>query len=106
MKMENNTHARFPKGKKSPLSPVGPKHLCLFFLSGCSISACITSIRAGLRGQSEGFLREVQSDRSGSGLRPTSLKHICMQMSTHSRAGEARMNYKGINYFSLFNNTQ
>lgn len=49
---------------------------------------------------------EDQSDISGIELRPTSLKHTCMQMSTHSRAGEARMSYKGVNYFSSFKNTQ
>lgn len=64
------------------------------------------SFRAGLRGQGEGLLCEDQSDISDTGLRPTSLKHTCMQMSTHSRAGEARMSYKGVNYFSLFKNTQ
>ncbi len=36
-----------------------------------------------------------ECDVSVTWLRPTSLKHACMQTSTHTRAGEARMGYKG-----------
>lgn len=54
-----------------------------FYIPGCFILLlCITSVKAGLRGQGEGLLREgSECDVSVTGLRPTSLKHTCMQTS-------------------------
>lgn len=71
----------------------------LFLYQGVHFVLVITFIKAGLRGHGE-------CDISVTGLRPTSLKHTCMQTSTHTGVGEARMGYKGVYSSSSFKNTQ
>lgn len=59
-----------------------------------STSLRLPSVKAAWRREGL-FERGSDSEVSPTKLRPASRKHTCMQTSTHTRAGEARMGYMG-----------
>lgn len=66
------------------------------FITGCSFFTMYHVHRGWVEGSRGGTPAwGSECDVSVTGLRPTSLKHTCMQTSTHTRTGEACMEYKG-----------
>lgn len=71
-------------------------HLFFFLIPGCSFFTMYYIHQSWVERSRGGTLAwGSECDVSVAGLRPTSLKHTCMQTSNLTRAGEARMGYEG-----------